>query len=382
MDVLGGIVHSFPALGFDPVPGVPDDLEQLGADCAGFAAELADDARRARALHDGLVWGGPAADAFRGRLEDVPRDLERAGDAYYQAGAALGSFSTVLREHQVRADDLERRAAEQRRLAGDPRVAGGPGGTPASLQHAEDALTELVTQAQALRDRVRSDAQRCNRALYDAMRHAPSPPGWLAAGLHHLAEHVRQVSNKVGDFVRAHAGVIAALAGICSKISSALAIVAMLVGPIPVLGAAVGTAAFVGSMLMGGLALLGHTALAAYAGGSWGAVAFDAVALATAAAPKGVELAAGRLALARGLDLGETQAMSLSQALGTLRHPGQALAAAATSTMTVPELVTRTISYQFDLAAGALGVVDLAATSELGPEVQEARVHAAAVKSS
>lgn len=341
--------HRFPALGFDPAPGSCDALASLGRDCGALGVDLVEDGARLRSLADGSAWRGAAADAFRHRLEDLPRDLDRAGDAYQQACTALSRFAMALGEAQSTARALEHRAAA---MDLDDRDA-------------------VILEADRLREQVRADAAACGRALHDATRHAPQPPGWfhrlVDAGVHALSA----VNDAVGDFVRAHAGVIAAFADALSKVSSALAVVAMLAGPIPVIGQAVGSLAAGGALLTAGAALIGHTALAVYAGGSWGPVLMDATAVATGLGPRGVEAAAGRVAAAKGIELGEA-GMRTPEALAVLRHPRAGLAAMSSATMTFPQLVTRTVSYQFDLAAAGIGTVDLARIGRLPAEVREA----------
>ena len=347
-------LHSFPALGFDPSPGNPPELTSVAEDCSRFAAELLDDAGRARALRDGFVWSGPAADAFRDRLKDVPRDLDRAGVAYHEAGSALAEFSALLAGHQDQARQFEALAAEQARLARDP--------APAVADQACAQLAVLRHSADRLRETVQSEARRCNGRLHHATAHAPRPPGWFARALGGFGDLVKDVNARIGAFVRANAGHIAALASICSKISSALALVAMVVGPIPILGEAVGTLAVAGALLTGGIALASHALLATYAGGKWGPVVFDAIALGTSlAGAKGVPALAGKLAQARGWEMGASEAISLGKAVTTLRHPGLALAEGATSELTFARLVSKTISFQFDGAGGSLGAYDLAA---------------------
>lgn len=369
--------HVFPALGFDPVPGEPDQLEQLGASCNRFGAELDDDAQRVRELGAGFVWVGPAAAAFRGRLDHLPRDLERTAEAYREAGRALLLFSGALRTHQARARDLEAQAAEQRRRAADPALralqVGCPAGSLAPGASAESALAAVLARAHRLRELVLVDAGDCNRRLREATRHAPRPAVWFTH-LVDLSTHVlTQAGATIGAFVRSHAGVIAQVAGVASAVSSALAVVAMIVGPIPVLGQAIATVAVAGSLIAGGIALAGHSALALYAGGGWSPVLFDAVALATAGAGKGVEAVGGKIAAAKGLDLTEQSFHGVRGALAVLRHPTAAWTAGTTATLTFPSLVTRAVSYQFDLAAGGLGTFDLARSGQLPQESEEAK---------
>lgn len=362
--------YAFVALGFDPAPGDPDVLLRAGAGCLALGADLDDDAARARGLRDDFTWSGRAADAFRDRLADVPQDLRRAGQAQTEAGTALTAYGLALRGHQCAARRLEDQAREHQAVADGTAGADPTGAAATRALGAQHALGAVRAQALDLREAVLRDAGRCSRALHDATRHAPAPPGWLAASLGWVEHMAGECNAAVGDFVRRHAAVIEALADVCAKVSSALAVTAMLLGPVPVLGEAVGAVALAGSVGLGLVSLAGHTALACYAGGSWTAVALDAVALATAGGGRAATAVGGRIAAARGLEVEAGE--RLVPALRTLAHPGQALARGASATMTFPTLVTRTVSYQFDLAGGALGVVDLAATGGVAREVREA----------
>jgi hypothetical protein len=340
--------YTFPVLGFDPAPGAADALSGVGRECAGFALALDDDAVRVQDLAHGSVWSGPAADAFRHRLEDLPRDLRRAGDAYREAGAALVGFASALQLCQLQARCLEAQAAEHARV-----VARFSGGEDPRLTAAVEELNRARVRAQRLREQVRTEAARCSRALQDATRQAPHAPGWfhqlVDAGVH----AVQQANQAVGDFVREHAAAIAQFADVLGKVSSALSLVAMLAAPFPVVGTAVASLAGTGALVAAGLAMAGHVALAAYADGSWGTVAFDAVGLATGLGSRGVNAIAVRHGV-------ETTGMGAVEAVGVLRAPGASVARMGAEELTLGQLVSKTVSYQFDLAGGALGVVDLA----------------------
>jgi hypothetical protein len=101
----------------------------------------------------------------------------------------------------------------------------------------------------------------------------------------------------------------------------------------------------------------------------------DVAGLALAAAPKVVEHVAERVIAARGLESADSAGLSLTAAVSTVHHPLTALKDGAGSVMSFPTLVTRTISLQFDLSAGSLGIVDLSGKG-LREEVAEAQEHA------
>ena len=80
------------ALGFDPAPGDLLELASLSRACTGLSLELADDARRARAMRDLGVWTGQAAEAFRHCVGTL----------------ALAKFGSALEGQQRLARDLVR----------------------------------------------------------------------------------------------------------------------------------------------------------------------------------------------------------------------------------------------------------------------------------
>lgn len=347
-------VHSFPALGFDPAPGSPDAVAGLSRDCGALSRALIEDSSRVRALADGGMWRGEAADAFRHRLEDLPRDLDRAAEAYGMACGALARFSISLLEAQHASHALEQRAASATDDTGKAAVA---------------------RDADTLRSQVQVEADLCARVLHDATRHAPHAPSWFSRMVDTGVRLVQEVNRAVGDFVRKHAEVIAGFAAALSKASSLLSLVAMLAGPIPVIGQAIGSLAATGALIAAGGALALHTALAVYADGPWSAVVLDATAVALGLGPRGVEAAAKPIVAARALAGGEelgAVSMSTREALAIVRHPAAGVARMSDATMTFPGLVTRTVSYQFDLAAGAVGTVDLAQLGRVREELQEA----------
>lgn len=107
--------RDFPALGFDPAPGDPAAL--LAA--AGSVGRAGDTFAAAAGDVDRLSasgWTGEAADAFRGRLADLPRDLGLASRSHGAAQRALSGYGRGLSAQQVRAGQLEARAEAARRL--------------------------------------------------------------------------------------------------------------------------------------------------------------------------------------------------------------------------------------------------------------------------
>ena len=109
-------MRTFPALGFDPAPGSPSAV----------LAQARDADRAARALSGAAVaagrldarWRGAAAEACRDHTRELPGDLGRAAAAHGTLARELASYADDLAARQLRAADLEDRAAALRARAG------------------------------------------------------------------------------------------------------------------------------------------------------------------------------------------------------------------------------------------------------------------------
>jgi uncharacterized protein YukE len=144
-DNLGS--SSFPALGFDPAPGSPAALLAQAREAERAGRSLAGAAAAAGRLDAG--WQGDSADAFRAEARDLPRDLRHAAEAHGTLARELTTYADELAERQLRAADLERRAAALRRAARETAGvrsdatgpdAGAPPPTPSALRAASAPL--------------------------------------------------------------------------------------------------------------------------------------------------------------------------------------------------------------------------------------------------
>jgi hypothetical protein len=130
-------VRTFPALGFDPAPGSPAALLEQAREADRAARALSGAAVAAGRLD--ARWRGEAAEAYRARTEELPMDLGRAAAAHGALARELSAYAEGVAARQVRAADLEERAAALRARAGglavvrhaapagDPGRAGGSG---------------------------------------------------------------------------------------------------------------------------------------------------------------------------------------------------------------------------------------------------------------
>jgi hypothetical protein len=275
----------YPNLGFDPCPGDLDGYRALAAYASRSATALAD-AVRTLGSAGSEQWRGQAADAFRAHVHDDVLPLAgKAADSVGQAAAALREWALTLSELQDEARALDLRAAPYRtELAALP--GGGTQGdlgigtvvgivklTAAQRAQAEEANTALsgiTAQADDIHARYLAAVAKTGSQLQDAGNMAPQPPG-LFSSLWHDVEHgfddtIAFLSHIVHD---------KALLEFISSAANVVATVAALLALIPPL-----------SVIMAPIALgfavlaMGADALnAMFDGGSWAAVALDAVAV-------------------------------------------------------------------------------------------------------
>ena len=143
--------REFPALGFDPAPG---DVGAVSAAAggAGAAGRTFGDASASVSRLNSSGWAGEAAEAFRGQLKDLPRDLDLAARSFQTAARALSDYGGGLQARQRRAGELEFRAEELRRrqaaaVAEVNRIAG------RTAPEGSAQLAELRSQHAAARSR-------------------------------------------------------------------------------------------------------------------------------------------------------------------------------------------------------------------------------------
>jgi hypothetical protein len=272
MDVTGDT--AYPALGFDPAPGSPAALAEAADRAVAVGRVHADAAVLAARLDAG--WTGPAADAFRARLRDLPRDLERAAAAHEEAGSVLAGYGAGLALRQRWAGELERRAAELRRqraaamAAGVTGVAGVAGLGAGSAQARAAWCTAELDQVVAEAGRVRGEHHAAARAAAARIRAAAVPP-YPEPGL------LARVGGAVRAWIGRHAGTLTSVATVLRGVSAGLGVLCLVPGFGALAPLALGAA---------GLALGLDAAVRAATGrGSWASLGLDAVLTALPAGP-------------------------------------------------------------------------------------------------
>ncbi len=191
--------HAFPALGFDPAPGEVAAIEAAAGGVAGAGRVFGEAASGVGRLNSS-GWSGEAAEAFRGGLADLPRDLGVAAESYGSVARVLVEYGAGLRGRQRRAEELEVRAAELRRLeqvaVGEVnRIAGrrAPAGSAelavlrsqyevarSRAQGLGSQVEQVIAEARRLRGEHAAAAASAARVIRGAARAPYEQPGWLS----------------------------------------------------------------------------------------------------------------------------------------------------------------------------------------------------------
>lgn len=91
-----------PLAGRDPVPGEPDQVEELGGHYQRVASAISDAATKLRQIAERQDMQSEAVDAFRGTAREVADDISRAHERYDGVGRALIGYAPELRDAQSR----------------------------------------------------------------------------------------------------------------------------------------------------------------------------------------------------------------------------------------------------------------------------------------
>lgn len=239
--------NPYPSLGWNPVPGVPDEVSALHQKVKS-AAETLDNCHSQieRLLAASSSWQGDAASAFRDSLEgDLKEYMRNAGRSLGKAAGWLGTWDGDLASHRDLAKKYDDAARERRsevdrarqrhddagtdpdlKLAGKeyPSQAEADAAT-ARLRAAEGALNEATTQlnhattayddvikkARTLEDEHTRRADFIAGKLDEADdKLAPKEPGWLSKTVQAIGDALAWVGEKILE----HAGTIGAIAGL------------------------------------------------------------------------------------------------------------------------------------------------------------------------
>lgn len=227
----------FPALGFDPAPGEPEEARVCAREHRRAAAELDRLATEVARLPGAVsAWRGAAATAFSAGLAPLLAQLREAAQALAATGSRLSAWADELEDLQERARGAERSAAEALERRSEAHARAPAGSHVVDAWDADDDLRRAAQQADEVRATWREGGRRAAAAVSATAAAAPPLPDGL------------------GELVWQHRHAISWAADI-SAVASLPAAFVPVVGPVA--GAALGAAG-----------LAGHAALAAYADGA------------------------------------------------------------------------------------------------------------------
>ena len=271
---------TYPNLGFNPVPGIPADVEAMGASLG----QAVDSMQQSGALlgqmrnSGGGIWEGDAGDAFREHFDGkLVTDLQNAHTSLNTAvdvlknwhGDLLGFKDTAAKLEQEAGDAKQaaqraESALEQAKSNPDLQLIGQLFNTQQALaaaqaridaaesvlrdagnavQNAHEELSSVVKRAEELAAQHEQVAQRYAQELENATKGlAPHKPGFFSS----LWNDFTKGLSTVGDWVKNH---LSAIHSVLSTISAIAGLVALCTPPpIDVIAGAVAIGAGVGAL--------------------------------------------------------------------------------------------------------------------------------------
>ncbi len=336
---------TYPNLGFNPVPGVPSDVEGLTSTIAQAVDSMKESGTLIDSMRDASsgVWQGDAGDAFRDHFNGkLATDLQNAHTSLSNAvdvlknwhGDLLGFKDTAAKLDQEagdakqaaqRADD----ALKQAQSNPDLRLVGQFFDTQQALQEAQsridqaesvvrdagnaaqnahDELDDVMKRAKELASQHEEAARRYAQQLESATKHlAPHKPGFFSSMWNDFTKGL----SAVGNWVKNHLDVIHS---VLSTIAAVAGVIALCTPPpIDAIAGAVAIGAGVGALAidlanpkvrgaLGGL-LTGHFTMANLKGAL--PIGLDALSLIPGGKLAGSALKEGEVALGVGAKLAE-----------------------------------------------------------------------------
>jgi hypothetical protein len=252
----------YPGLGFDPLPGNPQLIQDLQLDARTFGQRMTTQATELNRLASRGDWQGEAAAVFSQHLKTLPRDLERCGEAFTGLADALVTYAGIFDvAKRTTVADLERRALEARQntqareLAFHTPVISAPGDCPPPppdrkpLDDAHDQLGAILREAHDYTDNFNdmAEVQHLEHIIRQTLtQYAPDQPRWNIikhwAGDVFKATPVGAALNAAHELINQYGEFFNSLAGFLSELSGVLGIIALPAMFFPPLGEALGVA--------------------------------------------------------------------------------------------------------------------------------------------
>jgi hypothetical protein len=250
------MANPYPHLGWNPVPGIPSEVQSLKNKVTKAATALRScHSQIERLLGESSHWEGDAADAFREKLDsDLPKYMKDAATSMEKAAAQLAKWDSDLTSNRELAKKYDDEAREKKEAAGtakerqdaaqkDPDLNLGGKEYPsqaeadaatarlraaegrlkeasASLEKANEAYNDVIEKAKKLEEEHEREANKVADELDKADDDlAPEEPGWLSKTLSAIGDGLAAA----GQFLLDHAGTIGAIAGLLALFPTPLA---------------------------------------------------------------------------------------------------------------------------------------------------------------
>jgi uncharacterized protein YukE len=264
---------SWPGLGFDPAKGDLHTIQSLAYDVSTVGDELAElcDLLTKVGQSDG-VWEGEAAAKFRGKLGELPKYLKQGNESMHACSQALRTWHTRLASFQSKAKGLEADAVEARarldqrnaevdRVNAEIRsvmntqisevrakqIGDHADAAQSAAEGAAAALQRILDEAGRLRDEWQARSEDAERAIREASQNRPPDISMWS-----------KIGKGLSDAWEGFKDFLVDNADLFSTISSALALAAIAVNAIPVVGQVASAILGAGSVVMAGAAMAGH----------------------------------------------------------------------------------------------------------------------------
>ncbi|WP_030231262.1 putative T7SS-secreted protein [Streptomyces sp. NRRL S-455] len=289
---------SYPALGFDPAPGNPGNVDSLAARTKKAATALDNAQNSIKRLTGNVTWAGDAASAFSKKVGELPRYLKDSQEAMSTASSELSKWRAALADYQSTARTYEAQAKQAKghvasadkakdaatnrynQAASDPafrlsrqyftgpalqdaqakidaasarlqQADGDLSAASARLNQAERELEEIIKRAEHLLEEHQAQARGVAGHLRKATENAPDPGFW-----ERLGDQFQKLGHAIQEWCARHKDLLKTIGDWLSNISAVLGILALLTLWCPPLS---GALALAGAGLSAG-ALLAHGA--------------------------------------------------------------------------------------------------------------------------
>ncbi|MGW0611923.1 putative T7SS-secreted protein [Streptomyces sp. NPDC002788] len=248
--------NPYPNLGWNPVPGIPGEVNTLKQKVISAATALRScHTQLEKLIGESSYWEGDAAKAFREAIDgELPTYIKNAARSLEKAAAQLDTWDGCLTSNRDLARKYDDAAAEKKSAIAsakdrraqaekhpDLRLAGQQFPTQQEadaaterLRAAERSLNEatlalnkangeyenVMAKARELETTHADNAETVAKSLDDATdKLAPKEPGWLSKAVDAIWDGIKAT----GEFLWKHAGTIGAIAGLLALFPTPLA---------------------------------------------------------------------------------------------------------------------------------------------------------------